>query len=292
MMYFFYLDGDGENVCRIVVWNRKTGEPVRFQDLSGHSLLNLPQVLDLSSADESELVKAGTQAIFLDEFCLAVIPDRSAIAELAVFNTLILQDHPGYLQRLAFPPEFHNKSAKIHADHDRDLGTPNRDEALLPDPAQVVLVINLRQHQESGILLVVRTQVLVKQVHSVRADRRVPWDQWGRDTVAIQAQNGGDGSSIFVHGVRVMIVWPLVHRLLGNWHVHSFDFSQHGRGSLPLRGGADGIRRWALFEDGVDIRLEPGLVVGPFDGLQSLSDGTLICLVSCLIDHVGSGVVG
>ena len=294
MAHFHYLDKDNRIVSRMVVWNWKTGEPVRFRDLSGHVLLNLAQVLDLSSTDRGELVKSSARVAFLDEFHLAVIPDVWAITELAVFNTLIPQDHPGYLQRLTFPPEFCNKSAKIHVDGDRDLGTPNQDEALLPDPAQMVLVIDLQQDRDIRIFLVVRTQVLVEQVHSVRIDCRVPWDEWGRDTVAIYAHGpeGGYRSPVFVHGAQVMIAWSSLHHFPDECHVHTFDFSQRGRGFLPLQSGADGTGRRAKFEDGVHLRLEQDLVVRLFDVLRSFSDGSLIRLVGCLAHHVGSGAVG
>ena len=58
-----------------------------------------------------------------------------------MFNTLIRQDHPGNLRRFGFPSEFRNWRAKIFVDHDRDLGTPNRDEALIADPAQAVIAM-------------------------------------------------------------------------------------------------------------------------------------------------------
>ena len=244
------------------------------------------QVLDLSSTDGSESIKADSQAIFLDEFRVAVIPDRSA-TKLVVFDTLTLQHHP---QQLAFPLEFRNMRANIYVDHDRDLGTPDKDEVLLPDPAQAVLVIDLGRDREHRILLVVRTQVLVNQVDSARADYPVPWDDWGRDAVAIQVQGDGDHNLFtFVSGAQVMIV--RAPRRQGCYEVRTFDFSQRGRGSLPLRSGADGTGR-TLFEDGVNLRFEPGLVFDPYDALAASSHGSLIHLVSSLARYVGSEVVG
>jgi len=207
----------------------------------------------------------------------------SAIIELAVFNTLVPQGHPGYMRRLVFPLEFRNKWANMHIDLDRDLGTPNTDEKLLPDPAQVVLVVDLGRLQKQRILLVIRTQVLVEQVHSVRADAPVPWDEWGRDAVAIQVQNDSLFSLFtFVHGAKVMIAQPLSLGGLSNYHVRTFDFSQRGRGSLPLRDGADGTVRRALFEDGENLRFESDNDIGRCGDLRLLGDGSLIRLVSCL----------
>ena len=288
MARFRYSDEDNETVYRIVVWNWKTGEPVRFCDLSGHALLDLPQVFDLSS-DESGMITSHTQAIFLDEFHMAVIPNSLAITELAVFNTLIPQGHSGYLKRLVLPLEFRNMCANIRFDRDRDFGSSNKDEALLPDPAQAVFVIEIWADEELRILLVVRTQTLVKQVHAVRTDFCVPWDEWRRDAVAIQVWNDPcNRLSAFVHDAQVMVM----RKSSGlGYDVRTFDFSQRGRGSLPLRSEADGIES-VPFEDGADLRFGLESSVGPREELQSLSDGSLIYLVSCLTRYVGSEVAG
>lgn len=67
--------------------------------VKGHRLLTLsPQVLDLSSANRSELVIPNASLIFLDEFRLAVTPEEPNITGLVVFNTLVPQGYPGYLQ--------------------------------------------------------------------------------------------------------------------------------------------------------------------------------------------------
>ena len=277
----------------MVVWDWKTGELVQFHDLSGYTLLNLSQVLDLSSTDRSELLQVCAEAIFLDEFRIAVIPDHLAPTELAVFNTRIPQDHPGYLQRLAFPPEFCNRYAQICVDHGQGLGTPNKGEGLLPDPAQAVITIDIWRDEELRFSLVVPTQVLVEQVYSVCTDSPLPWDEWGRDTVTIEFLSDDTyGLFTFVHGARVMIAEPFSARSPGGYYVRTFDFSRCGRGSLPLRGGADGTERRVLFEDGANIRFEPDCKIGPWDDLESLSDGSLICLVSFLANYTGIEVVG
>ena len=264
MTHFLYSDEDNENVCRVVVWNWKTGEPVRFCHLSDHALLNLPQVLDLSSAHRGELVGSYTQAIFLDEFHVAVIPDRSAITELAVFNTLIPQGHSGYFKRLTLPLEFRDMCANMRFDRDRDLGPSNKDEALLPDPAQAVLVIDIWAGRGLRLLLVVRAQALVKQVRAVRTDFCVPWDEWGRDAVAIEVRNDRSNRLFtFVHGAQVMVM----RKSSGlGYDVRTFDFSRRGRGSLPLRSEADGTES-VPFEDGADLRFGPEGSIGPRDEL-------------------------
>jgi len=278
MVQLFYSNKYGMTVWGIFVWNWKTGKLVRFRDLIDDTLLNLPQLLVLSSKDGSGLTNVDTLAIFLDESHVVVIPNRSAITELAMFNTLVPQHRPGYMRRLDFPLEFCNKRV-MHVNLDRDLGTPNM---LLPDPAQAVLVLDLGRDQEHYILLVVRTQALIEQVHSVRADIRVPWDEWGTDTVSIRVQNS-HRLFTFVHGAQVMVAWPFLGSLRGlrSYRIRTFDFSQRGRGSLPFRDGADGTGRRLLFEDGEYLRFESDETIDLWDELQSLGDGSLIRLVSC-----------
>jgi len=116
---------------------------------------------------------------------MALIPDERAITELAVFNTLIPQDDPGNLRVFGLPQEFHDRPVRIFVDHDRDLGTPNRDEALIVDPAQAVLVMDIGECGEHRILLVVRTQVF-DQPYSVRADSYVHWDEWMEYAVVME----------------------------------------------------------------------------------------------------------
>ena len=224
---------------------------------------------------------------------MAVIPDKSAIAELAMFNTLVPQGHPGYLLRLMLSPEFHGKRANIHVDHDLDLGTlSNRDEVLLLDPAQAVLVIELGRRLEYLVLLVVRTQALIEKTYSAHADLSVPWDKWGRDAVAISVlNNNGRKLSTFVHGAQVMVVRTSILDLRGGYHVRTFDFSWRGRGSMPLRGATDGMGRMMLFEDGVGLRFEPDYSIGPWDVPQLSNDGNLIHLVSYISQPVRDEIV-
>lgn len=98
-------------------------------------------MLDLSSTDESGLLTENSLAMFLDEFRVAIIPNMSAAAELAVFDTHIPRDHVGHLRRLEFPPEFRNNPVNIR--FDQNFGTRNEDEVFLADRVQAVVVIEL-----------------------------------------------------------------------------------------------------------------------------------------------------
>ena len=112
--------------------------------------------------------------------------------------------------------------------------------------------------------------------------------------MTIQVQNDfGHRSFTFIHGAQVMIAHPFSLHGLGGYHIRTFDFSRRGRGSLPLRDWADDkTERSLLFEDGANLRFEPDGSIELWDELQSLSDGSLIHLASCLTHYVGSEVVG
>jgi len=284
-------------IARILVWDWKTREIVRFCGSNGYISLSSPhQVLDLLSTDGSELVTYNARTTFLDEFRMVIIPSGLAITELVVFNTLIPQDRPGNLRRFRVPQEFRDWPAEIFVDHDRDLGTPNGDEALISDPAQAVLAIKLLRSSEPYALLVVRTQAF-DQPYSEHEDLRiVPWAEWGRYVVALRVP-ALRASELFtlVHGAQVMVVrvsyssdWYREGRPC--YHVHAFDF---GRGSpLPLRCGDNWTGWMVWFEDGVSFRFESDIDMRGKNELMSLSDGSLFHLVSCLPQPRGSEVVG
>lgn len=240
----------------------------------------VPQVLNLSSDEKSEFIVLNSTFIFLDEFRMAFTPRELNIAGLVVFNTLIPQGCPGYLQLLEFPPDLHSQLVHIHVDRDRHMGTHNRDEILIADPAQAVLAMEPWRNRTSLVLLVIRMQALIERTCSIRADLRVPWDEWGRDAVSIEAQERpGCVFSTLVHGARVVVV----QTQLGSQsnEVRTFNFCQ--RSSLPLQEGGGVTKRRALFEDGVCSNFRSGL--DP-DSLRvqplSLSDGSLFYVVSCL----------
>jgi len=204
---------------------------------------------------------------------MIVLPDGWTATDLAVFNTLIPQGDPGNLRRFVISPVFRGRLARIFVDRDRDLGSPNRDEAFIPDPAQAVLVMELGERWEPHPLLVVQMRVLIEQKCSVRADSHIRWDEWRGDVVVMVVSTSGSIlPTALVHGTQVAVVGWARHC----YNVHTFDFAQ--RSSLSLRGGAGGTERWVAFEDGANFKFAGN---GGWDQFQSLSDGSLFSLVSC-----------
>ena len=224
---------------------------------------------------------------------MVVLVDKSDVTELIVFNTLIPQSHLGNLRRLGLPRPVHHWAAKIHIDHDRPLGTPTGDESLIADPTQAVLFLELTKNWGPQVFLVVRTQALIEQTCSTRANPYLPWDEWGMDSVVMESLIVEP--RIFVHGAQVMVVQWLAGGLnFPGWYynIQTFDFSRRGRSSLPLWGGEGcGTERTAWFEDKGGIRFEPGDEMGSLDELRSLSDGNLFYIVSCPSRSIGSEAV-
>lgn len=221
--------------------------------------------------------------IFLDEFRMVILPQKLAITELIVFDTLIPEDCPGSLLRLGLPQRFHNRAAYIRADHDRSLGTLNGDEPLIADPAQAVLVLEIMSGRGPQALLIVRMQALAEQMRLTRTGSCVPWDEWSGDGVVVEIPTGDSDREVFVHGAQVVVVWgPHV----GDWDVQTFDFSRRGRSCLPLLGGGGGIKSTRLGNHR-DLICRPDGCIYPWL-LKSLSDGSIFHLVSRLPSPLGT----
>ena len=282
MIPIFYGVPNQPGYCvfwKILVWDRKTGDLVRWYGLPNYyAPLTLSQVLDLSSADWGDLVILNAQIIFLDEFRMAIIPCELTAAGLLIFDTQVSQGDPGYFRRLEFPMDLHHRPIYVHVDHDRNLGAPNTKGALVPDPSQTVLVMELGDTLEPRDLLVVRTKVLIRQAFSAYIDSRVPWGEWSRDAVTIEVQMYGCALFTFVHGAQVMAVQEMWNRMGEHCHqVRTFDFGR--RSALPARRGAGITKRRLLFEDGARSEFESGRGLNLWTELQSLSDGSLFYLV-------------
>jgi len=190
------------------------------------------------------------EVTFLDEFRMAILPDESTITELVVFNTLIPQYQPGNLRRLEMPQHFHSQRTKVHIDHDRPLGTPDKDEPFITDPAQGVIVVELMRGWDRNVFFVIRTQALIEHTCSTPAGPRVPWDEWWRDVVVMEVLAWDCTPYAFVHGAQVVVMWSHVTtsqaRLRGRayYGVHILDFSQRGQFT-----DASGWRGWWIRGD-------------------------------------------
>ena len=252
-----------------------------------------PQVLDLSSERDGKLVTLNAQVVFLDEFRIAIIPDGFGMTELTVFNTLIAQDRPGNLRQLVLPGQFLDRTARIRVDHDRPLGARNGGGPLIADPVQGVLIVELGGLRPP-VFLVARTQALIEQIGSTRADSgsRIPWNEWGRGAVVMEVQTPGGYPCTFVLGTQVVVV--KVYDAGGRdrrHNVQTFDLSWRGCGPLPAWFESRTEKRALVKDEGCPM-FGLGGGAGWSDKLGLLSDGSLFYLVSCLSRSAGSEAVG
>ena len=250
-------------------------------------------MLDRSSAERSEPIQWNCQVTFLDEFRIAVLYDNvfPGAPELAIFNTLVPQGHPGNLRRFKLPPVTVGRTVHVHLDRDRSLGTVNRDGHLIVDPSQAILILKISQTvQERQIFFVLRTQSLIERACSMRADTQIPWDEWGRGAVVMEIPTGS-GALTIVHGTHVLVI-DEIHGPGANYRVCRFDFGRWGSATLPFLDENDGgAGRRAVFEDGRSCEFEGGDGMSLYD-LQPLGDTIPLSVVSLLSCSIGGGIAG
>lgn len=257
-----------------------------------------------STIDDLTLLEG--QVAFLDKFRLAILCKRqhNQTAELTVFNTLIPQHRPGNMRRLGLSRRSYGRhwTGRMSLDGDRPLGTPDRDEPLIADPTQALLVLELSIGRDPSVFLVIRTQVLLGLIDQTPStcvsSSPVPWDEWMGDTVVIEVQVHDNHLRVFIHGAQAVFVWshPVSEPNLRGTSstVQIFDFSRRGRGSpQPPDGGRGGTESIVPLEGGRCFRFYPSDAgAGSDDELRSLGDGNFFYLVSCRPQFVGRGVIG
>lgn len=243
------------------------------------------QVLNRSSVDGSRVIQQpNNQVAFLDEFRIVLTHDKvhSTGPELLVFNTFVPQDHPGNLRRFRFPPKYFYWRAYVHLDHDRSLGTVNRDGPLVTDPTQAILVVGLtRGPSWPGTLLILRVQPLIESVCSSGNGVQILWDRWRRGSVAIEISQYDQILLTAIHGAHVLVMYHCDDIVNGN-SLHLFDFSRKGSAALPLSDENDGgTERRAMFEGRRSRMFEVGRQVKLWIR-QSIGDCLVTDVVSLL----------
>ena len=218
-----------------------------------------------------------TRATFLDEYRIVVSASGSAsdVPEFIAFDTSIPCGHPMNSKRFRAPPRYRGWPSTVCVDDVLD-----RDRPLTADPTQAVFVMKLTNLQSLCVLLIVRAQTLIEHIRSVNTDTCVPWDEWGRDAVVMEASrydrfNGGPYP--LVHGAH-MIVAKTSARLEIDGCYHNlliFDFSRRGWSLLPPCDDGDRVR-WT---DGGDLLIR-GSEFMDEEGFRSLGDGRFMYLVS------------
>jgi len=280
-------------VGRILVWDWKTGDPVRSTRSSSRVLFTSPpQMLSLPCTDGGTMADEKTSVTFLDEFRVMVLAPKILpdVLEFTLFDTLDPRGYPVKSQRFCLPSRYRNWTPSMHVDGDRCLGTLDRDKPLTTDPTQAILVVKLVGPSRLRVLLIVRVRTLIDHVRSKGTGARVPWDIWGRGTAVIEVPMRSQGNPYpLVQGVHVIIVemytrmytyiTPGVDENHHHPHLCIFDLSKRGRSALPLWGEGGGTERRVLYEDGRKLLLQGGEGMVEW-GFDPLGDGKFMYLVS------------
>jgi len=290
IMMYIYLRGGFQRLARewrMVIWDWNTGDLVRMPELRLCCAHVVPQVIDRSSADGGGLIGWNFQGAFLDEFRILVVP-RSIFPhpfELFVFDTLLPQDHPRHLRRFMLPPKYGHRSVRVYLDHDRPLGTVDRDGPLLVDPTQAILIVDLsRVVRDPRIFLILRMQDLIEHTCSMRTEAQIPWDEWGRGNVVIEIPTGITRLSIVIHGARLLAIYDTHRGSEGDYCIHIFDLCRRASSALTVSDESnDGTERRAPFKTGRSCLFEEGGGVSMW-GLQPLGDSVVFyeVSISCL----------
>ena len=219
------------------------------------------------------------QVVFLDEFRIALTHRNNAPVgpELLVFNTLIPQDNPRNVRRFRLPSKYRNWRAYVRLDHDRSLGVMNRGGPLITDPTQSVFIVdlslNLLGQRE---LLVLRVQPMIELACSMRADVQIPWDEWGRGSVAVGIPMSlcRHVYLITVHGARLLVIHSTDYAD-EHPYIRIFDFSRGESAALPLSdANDDGTERRILFKHGRRCAFKPAKGTTPW-ALEPIGDSVV-----------------
>jgi hypothetical protein len=222
----------------------------------------------------------GLQVAFLDEFRITMVYDNAH--EFPVFDTLLPQDHPRNLRWFRLPWKYRGRGAYLHVDRGGSLRTVDRDGPLIVDPTQAIIIMDfLETSQEPRVYLILRIQPLIEYACSMRADVRIPWNEWGRGAVAMEIPSTVTvNPETVIHGARVLAIVETPHGLRQRFCIHTFDFSRRGSAALPLSDENDReAERNAAFEDGWRYVLEVADGMSPW-GLQSAGGGVVLYIVS------------
>ena len=206
--------------------------------------------------------------------------DRAVSSGFTLVNTLVSQDHPSYLRRFQVPTKYRDWMPFASTDCVMPFGTLNQDEPFVVDPTQAFIILQLFGEVQDRVLIVLRTQALIKHACLMGTDTYIPWEEWGRDAIVMEMPTSD--SVIYIQGVHV--VEGQMGKVPGSDHanhmsIRVFDFSKRGCSTIRDEGGETVWAAW--YEEGRELSLEGSQNMGRLE-LGSLGDGAFYSLVSCL----------
>jgi hypothetical protein len=155
---------------------------------------------------------------FLEESWLLVLSQRSSIPQLLVLNTLLPQQDPTSwrifnLPTFLKPDTYH----RIFTQYERPL-TEHPEFSVDPVQRNFVLFYNRAQ------ALVVPVELLVRRMYRMRTSPRIPWDEWGKDVIAVCLPP--DARTFQLYDTKLLALCGSVN--LQEWDVLTYDLSKSG----------------------------------------------------------------
>ena len=217
----------------LIAWDWKTGEVVSDFTSWEISFTTSIQVLEHSSDDPDigDAIENITATYFLEDSWLLALSHKSPVARLLVFNTLLPQQDLKSWRILDLPSPGRD-GYSISTQYEKPLTE-------LPefsvDPDQRFFAVFSPQ----GLAFVIPVELLIKYMHSVRTNSRVPWDEWGEDVITVNVHPDTRQLQLFDTKVLALRFLPFPEYL----GVEMFDLSRSSRRDIQVQQDNEGAGR-------------------------------------------------
>ena len=219
----------------LIAWDWKTGEVVSdFSSWETGSNQTSTQVLEYSSDGPDYIGGAISNTIsmcFLEGSWLLYLFNATQAPQLLVFNTLVPQRDPMSWRTLDLPPlPSHDIYHVIFTQYEKP---PTECPEFSVDPAQKIFVV----FSQGRRVLAIPVELLVRQMHSTRANPCIPWDEWKEDVVT--AYLHPDTATLQLFDTKLLALCGHAY-FPKSWGVRMYDLSKSGRKDIRVQQASEG----------------------------------------------------